>query len=78
VTERSCGVPDRYHSVNPYIVVAEVERFIDFLRDVSHGVERGEREISRAGYAAVTALTIAVAACCPVVPRHLGWMFPVS
>jgi uncharacterized glyoxalase superfamily protein PhnB len=49
VTERSCGIPDGYHSVNPYIVVAEVESFIDFLRDVFHGVERGEREISAAG-----------------------------
>lgn len=43
------GVPDGYHSVNPYIVVAGVESLIDFLRAVFDGIERGEREISAAG-----------------------------
>ena len=43
------GVPDGYHSVNPYIVVAGVESLIDFLRDVFDGIERGERELSADG-----------------------------
>ena len=43
------GVPDGYHSVNPYIVVAGVERLIGFLRDVFDGCERGEREVSADG-----------------------------
>lgn len=43
------GVPDGYHSVNPYIVVAGVKSLIRFLRDVFAGVERGEREISADG-----------------------------
>ena len=42
-------LPDGYHSVNPYIVVAGVEGLIGFLRDVFEGVERGEREISAEG-----------------------------
>jgi PhnB protein len=43
------GVPDGYHSVNPYIVVAGVESLIGFLRDVFDGIERGERETSADG-----------------------------
>ena len=49
MTEHFGGVPDGYHSVNPYIVVEGVEDLIDFLRDVFGGVERGEREISADG-----------------------------
>ncbi len=37
-------LPDGYHSVNPYIVVAGVQRLIEFLGEVFDGVERGERE----------------------------------
>jgi PhnB protein len=43
------GVPEGYHSVNPYIVVAGVDALIDFLRKVFGGVERGEREIADDG-----------------------------
>ena len=39
------SLPDGYHSVNPYIVVEGVERFIDFLSQVFDGVEQGEREV---------------------------------
>jgi PhnB protein len=49
MTERTGGVPDGYHSVNPYIVVAEVEGLIDFLGRVFGAVERGDREISADG-----------------------------
>lgn len=42
-------VPDGYHSVNPYIVVAGVEGLIGFLRDVFGGIERGDREIAADG-----------------------------
>ena len=38
-------LPPGYHSVNPYFVVVNVERFIDFLVEVLEGVEVGEREI---------------------------------
>ena len=37
-------LPDGYHSVNPYIVVAGVQRLIEFLLEVFDGVEQGERE----------------------------------
>jgi len=43
------GVPDGYRSVNPYLVVDDVERLVSFLRDVFGGVERGEREIAADG-----------------------------
>jgi PhnB protein len=43
------GVPDGYHSVNPYIVVAGVESLIGFLCCVFEGIERGEREVSADG-----------------------------
>ncbi len=38
-------LPPGYHSVNPYFLVTNVERFIDFLVEVLEGVEVGEREI---------------------------------
>ncbi|MGI8418470.1 MAG: VOC family protein [Nakamurella sp.] len=38
-------LPPGYHSVNPYFVVTNVERFIEFLVEVLQGVEVGEREI---------------------------------
>lgn len=38
-------LPFGYHSVNPYFVVTDVQRFIDFLVEVLEGVEAGEREI---------------------------------
>ena len=43
------GVRDGYRSVNPYLVVEDVERLVSFLRDVFGGVERGEREIAPDG-----------------------------
>ena len=46
---RSPGVPDGFHSVNPYIVVEGVEHLISFLAAVFGGVEEGEREITRVG-----------------------------
>jgi len=46
---RANVLPDGYHSVNPYIVVAGVEGLIGFLRDVFEGAERGERDISAEG-----------------------------
>ena len=42
-------LPDGYHSVNPYIVVDDVERLIAFLTDVFAAVEEKEREIRRDG-----------------------------
>lgn len=42
-------LPDGYHSVNPYIVVEDVERLIAFLTDVFAAVEGKEREIRRDG-----------------------------
>ncbi len=42
-------LPDGYHSVNPYIVVEGVERFVDFLGEVFDGVEQGAREIRSDG-----------------------------
>ena len=42
-------LPDGYHSVNPYIVVEGVERFVDFLGEVFDGVEQGVREIRSDG-----------------------------
>ena len=49
MAERARSVPDGYHSVNPYIVVTDVEGLVDFLREVLEGVERGEREVSADG-----------------------------
>ena len=49
MAEPARSVPDGYHSVNPYIVVTEVEGLLDFLREVLGGVERGEREVSADG-----------------------------
>ena len=43
------GVPDGYRSLNPYLVVDDVELLVSFLRDVFGGVERGEREIAADG-----------------------------
>jgi PhnB protein len=40
---------DGYHTVNPYIVVAGVERMIGFLDDVFGAIERGKRELSAEG-----------------------------
>lgn len=49
MTERARGVPDGYHSVNPYIVAGDVESLIDFLGQALGAVERGDREISADG-----------------------------
>jgi PhnB protein len=38
-------VRDGYRSVNPYVVVDDVEGFLAFLCDVLDGDERGKREI---------------------------------
>lgn len=37
--------PPGYHSVNPYIVVADAAGFIAFLTTVFDGVEKGAREL---------------------------------
>src|SRR5882757_71568 len=42
-------LPPGYHSVNPYFVVAGVERFIEFLVAVFDGVEVGTRELTEDG-----------------------------
>lgn len=42
-------LPPGYHSVNPYIVVADAERFIEFLGTVFNGSEQGERELRHGG-----------------------------
>ena len=34
-------LPEGYHSVNPYIVVDDAERLIDFLAEVFGAVEQG-------------------------------------
>ena len=49
MTDDPSGVPDGYRSVNPYLVVDDVDRLVVFLRDVFGGVERGRREISADG-----------------------------
>ncbi len=49
MTEAASGVPDGYRSVNPYLVVDDVDRLVAFLRDAFGGVERGRREISADG-----------------------------
>jgi len=49
MTDDPRGVPDGYRSVNPYLVVDDVDRLVVFLRDVFGGVERGRREISADG-----------------------------
>ena len=49
MTERARGVPDGYHSVNPYIVVGDVEGLIEFLGQALGAIERGDREISADG-----------------------------
>ena len=49
MNERARGVPDGYHSVNPYIVVGDVDSLIDFLGQVFGAIERGDREISADG-----------------------------
>jgi PhnB protein len=42
-------LPPGYHSVNPYFVVRDVERFIAFLVEVLGGAEVGDREITADG-----------------------------
>jgi uncharacterized glyoxalase superfamily protein PhnB len=39
------GLPPGYHSVNPYIVVADAAGFIAFLTTVFDGSEQGPREL---------------------------------
>jgi uncharacterized glyoxalase superfamily protein PhnB len=43
------SLPPGHHSVNPYFVVEDAERFIDFLVAVFDGSEQGKREIRADG-----------------------------
>jgi len=45
----AAALPPGYHSVNPYFVVYDVARFIDFLVEVLEGLEVGERELRHDG-----------------------------
>jgi uncharacterized glyoxalase superfamily protein PhnB len=42
-------LPEGYHSVNPYIVVDDAERLIEFLAVVFGGREQGTRELKPDG-----------------------------
>jgi PhnB protein len=42
-------LPEGYHSVNPYIVVDDAERLIEFLVAVFDGTEQGARELKPDG-----------------------------
>lgn len=42
-------LPEGYHSVNPYIVVDDAVRLVEFLVAVFGGAEHGERELTRDG-----------------------------
>jgi PhnB protein len=42
-------LPEGYHSVNPYVVVDDAVRLVEFLVAVFGGAEHGERELTRDG-----------------------------